>query len=107
MQKNKIKIRDGPSTLLHSKQFSTQKPIVIFLHGFLQSSESTSAKTITDAILSQWDVNVLVVDSSKVLTFDYSKSSTIVRFIGVELGEMLAALVKGNKKWLFLYKFKL
>lgn len=98
-----MNIRDAPNTLLNSPHFSSKKPIVIFLHGFLKNSDSSVAKTITNAILSQWDVNVLVVDSSSILSLVYVKSSTCVSFIGTELGEMLTALLKSNlKMWIII-----
>lgn len=79
--------------LVELSDFDVNKPLVIFLHGFLESSSGESSTTVSKAILEDANLNVLALDSSSILSFIYFKASTCVRFIGKQLAEVLAELV--------------
>ena len=96
MQVDRINITQAAEKLLVSPDFDVHNPTVIFLHGFLASADGEGAKTVTKALVSKGGMNVLALDSSSILSFIYFKSSTCVRFIGKQLGHVLAQLVKGN-----------
>ncbi|XP_026728555.1 pancreatic lipase-related protein 2-like [Trichoplusia ni] len=73
-----------------------RKPLKIYLHGFTDDPTKNSYSNISRAFLSQGDYNILALDASSLIRWLYLRSSTMVRFIGEELGQILAVLVRAG-----------
>lgn len=92
---------------MESPNFDMNKPLIIFLHGFLESSDGDFSTTVTKATLEQENINVLALDASSILSFIYFRASTCVRFIGKQLAEVLAELFNSIFFQFHTYLFKL
>ncbi|XP_061723853.1 phospholipase A1-like [Cydia pomonella] len=76
-----------------AREFNPAQKLYIFIHGFIDDPSKGSYGSISDALLSQGNSNVLALDASSLIRWLYLRSSTYVRFIGERLGEVLAAMV--------------
>ncbi|CAH0597088.1 unnamed protein product [Chrysodeixis includens] len=73
-----------------------RKPLKIYLHGFTDDPTKDSYSNISRAFLSQGDYNILALDASSLIRWLYLRSSTMVRFVGEELGQILAVLLRAG-----------
>ncbi|XP_013161883.1 PREDICTED: pancreatic lipase-related protein 3-like [Papilio xuthus] len=67
---------------------------VVLTHGFMESSEGIMAKALTSELLKKKDMDVLVLDGRNIISYEYFRSTTYVRFIGEKLGSVLSQIIK-------------
>lgn len=82
--------------LLHSPHYKSDLPMTIFVHGFRSNSESGAPRNVASALVARRDRNVLVLDSSKLLSVAYIRSTHSSYFIGDELGKLLSSFYRGD-----------
>ncbi|CAH0696477.1 unnamed protein product [Spodoptera exigua] len=90
------KLRDAARLIPQSEWFDPSKPLKIYLHGFIDDPSQDSFTMLSKAFLKAGDVNILALDASSLLSWQYLRATTMVQFIGEQLGKLLASLVKAG-----------
>ncbi|KAJ8710423.1 hypothetical protein PYW07_009789 [Mythimna separata] len=90
------KLTAAAALLPQSAWLNPRKPLKIYLHGFTDDPSKDSFSTLGTAFLEQGDFNIVALDASSLISGMYLRSTTMVRFIGQELGKILAALVSAG-----------
>ncbi|XP_075985087.1 pancreatic triacylglycerol lipase-like [Anticarsia gemmatalis] len=83
-------------TLPSTQYYKPGNGLIIYLHGFTDDPSKGSYKNINEAFLQKGAYNILALDASSLIRWLYLRSSTMVRFIGDALGEVIAGLTKGG-----------
>lgn len=97
IKKEESKLTRSPQILLASPNFRQHLPVIVFIHGFHSSSRSEEPRGVAGILVDKVDSNVLVLDSSRLISTIYVRSTYYSSFIGNELGKYLASLHNG--KW--------
>lgn len=89
--------RDHPN-IVDSPNFRKDLPVIVFIHGFHSSSRSEEPRGVAGILVDKVDSNVLVLDSSRLISTIYVRSTYYSSFIGNELGKYLASLHNGKSE---------
>ncbi|KAJ8710487.1 hypothetical protein PYW08_009002 [Mythimna loreyi] len=92
------KLTAAAGLIPQSPWLDPRKPLKIYLHGFTDDPSKDSFSSLSTAFLNQGDFNIMALDASSLISGMYLRSTTMVRFIGEELGKILAALVSAGLK---------
>ncbi|XP_063897576.1 pancreatic triacylglycerol lipase [Helicoverpa armigera] len=83
-------------SLVRAYWLNPRLPLKIYMHGFTDDPSKGSFSSLSQAFLKKGDFNIFALDASFHIRSLYLRSSTMVRFIGEELGKLLAALVQAG-----------
>ncbi|XP_043267321.1 lipase member H-like [Venturia canescens] len=75
---------------------NVDKPMVVYVHGFTESVNSTSVQTIVEAYLNRSDHNILVVDWNIIARENYIQVATNVESVGTTVAKALNDIVHGG-----------
>ncbi|XP_050552299.1 pancreatic lipase-related protein 2 isoform X1 [Spodoptera frugiperda] len=92
----KYKLRDAARLILQSEWFDPSKPLKIYLHGFFDDPSQDGFTKLSKAFLDAGDVNILALDASSLLGWQYLRATTMVQLVGEQLGKLLASFVKAG-----------
>ncbi|XP_013136147.1 PREDICTED: pancreatic lipase-related protein 3-like [Papilio polytes] len=82
------------ATGLLDRLLDNTKITVVLTHGFMESSDGIMAKALTSELLKRKNMDILVLDGRKFISYEYFRSTTYVRFIGEKLGSLLSEIIK-------------
>lgn len=84
------------ATGLLDRLLDNTKITVVLTHGFMESSDGIMAKALTSELLKRKNMDILVLDGRKFISYEYFRSTTYVRFIGEKLGSLLSEIIKSK-----------
>ncbi|XP_068632014.1 phospholipase A1-like [Battus philenor] len=94
--KGSVKLDVNSSELL-DKLIDNSKMTVVLAHGFLESSDGLMVKAVAAELLKNKDLNLLVLDGRRFITYEYFRSTTYTRFMGERLGSLLSENIKNGQ----------
>ncbi|XP_045774010.1 phospholipase A1 VesT1.02-like isoform X1 [Maniola jurtina] len=88
-------IKHNLSETNYLKKLMVNAESVYFLvHGFMESSDGLMVQGVAPELLKQQRVKVFALDGRKVISLEYFRSSTYVRFMGQKFGTLLTDLIR-------------
>lgn len=87
---------NATSTKKLKRYANNAESIVVFVHGFMESSDGMMVQALVPEFLKQKGVMLLALDGKKVISLEYFRSSTYARFMGELLGTVLINLIEGK-----------
>lgn len=78
---------------IRNSNYSSSKPTVFLVHGWVGSGENRMNKILTEAFLENDDVNIIVLDWSKLANKGYTTAKAGVAAVGTALGQFINYLI--------------
>ncbi|XP_045484661.1 pancreatic lipase-related protein 3-like [Pieris rapae] len=78
------------------KRLLRTRNIIILIHGYLESSNGEMVTAIAPELLKR-NIKLFALDASDVISFEYFRSSTYVRFMGEMLGRLLSDVINSGQ----------
>lgn len=84
------------ATSIEQSGYTKSKTTVFIIHGWMDSYQSPMAQTVKDAYLASSDLNIFVVDWSKLSKKEYLAARISVIYVGRVLSSLISGMVRNN-----------